>query len=47
MPINIKMKKSDLIKEHIKLIRILAHGTRKEQIAEAKRQNIELKNYLP
>ena len=43
----ISMSKTDLLKEHKKLIKILKHGTRKEQIAEAKRQGVELKNYLP
>jgi hypothetical protein len=41
------MSKADLIAEHKKLIKILRHGTRKAQIAEAKTQGIELKKYLP
>ena len=41
------MSKADLLAEHRKLIKILEHGTRKAQIAEAKKQGIELKKYLP
>ena len=43
----ISMSKSDLLKEHLKLIKILKHGTRKEQLAEARKQGIELTKYLP
>ena len=43
----ISMSKSDLLKEHKKLIKILQHGTRKEQLAEAKKQGVEMKKYLP
>lgn len=43
----IKMSKADLLAEHKKLIKILQHGTRKAQLAEALKQKIELKHYLP
>lgn len=43
----IKMSKADLLAEHIKLMKVLRHGTRKEQIAEAKKQGIEMQHYLP
>ena len=43
----ITMSKAELLAEHLKLIKILKHGTRKEQIAEAAKQGVELKNYLP
>ena len=48
MPIDmIKMSKADLLAEHKKLIKILEHGTRKEQLVEAKKQGLEMKHYLP
>ncbi len=47
MPATITMSKADLLKEHQKLIKILKHGTRKEQIAEAKKQGVEMHNYMP
>lgn len=43
----VKMSKADLLAEHKKLIKILQHGTRKAQLAEAKSQGIEMKKYLP
>ena len=43
----IKMSKADLLAEHKKLIKILEHGSRKEQLAEARKQGVELKHYLP
>tara|TARA_R110000868_G_scaffold330021_1_gene590937 strand:+ start:6465 stop:6605 length:141 start_codon:yes stop_codon:yes gene_type:complete len=43
----LKMSKADLLAEHKKLIKILQHGTRKAQLAEAKSQGIEMKKYLP
>ena len=43
----ITMSKADLLAEHLKLIKILKHGTRKEQLAEAKKQGVEMSKYLP
>lgn len=43
----IKMSKADLLAEHKKLIKILEHGTRKAQLAEARKQGVEMKHYLP
>lgn len=43
----IKMSKADLLAEHKKLMKVLRHGTRKEQIAEARKQKLEMKHYLP
>ena len=38
MPLDmIKMSKADLLAEHKKLMKVLQHGTRKEQLAEARR----------
>jgi len=47
MPKTITMSKADLLAEHLKLIKILKKGTRKEQLAEARKQGLELKHYLP
>jgi hypothetical protein len=48
MPLDmIKMSKADLLAEHKKLMKVLKHGTRKEQLAEAKKQGLEMKHYLP
>lgn len=47
MPTTVTMSKADLLAEHLKLIKILKKGTRKEQLAEAKRQGVEMKHYMP
>lgn len=41
----IKVKKSEMLKEHINLIRILDSGSKVEQKKEAKKQKKELKEY--
>ena len=43
----IKMSKADLLAEHKKLMKVLKHGSRKEQLAEARKQGLEMKHYLP
>jgi hypothetical protein len=40
------MQPADIIQEHIRLIRILSQGTKKEQHKEAKKQAKELKEML-
>jgi hypothetical protein len=40
------MKPADFIKEHIRLIRVLTKGTKKEQTNEAKDQKKELLKFL-
>ena len=39
----IRMPKSEFTREHKKLVGVLKHGTRKEQLAEARKQSAELK----
>jgi len=41
----IVLNKKDLLKEHLNLIPILKHGSRKQQLKEALDQQNELKNY--
>ena len=38
----IKVTKSEMRKEHVPLIRVLEHGTKSEQMKEAKKQKHEL-----
>lgn len=40
------MKKADIIKEHVRLVKVLEKGTKKEQSKEAARQRKELKELL-
>lgn len=40
------MKPSDFIKEHLRLIKVLTTGSKKEQKKEAKDQSKELKKML-
>lgn len=40
------MKPADFIKEHLRLIKVLKSGTKKEQLKEAKDQSAELKKML-
>lgn len=47
MPATINMSKADLLKEHKKLIKILEHGNRKAQVAEAMKQKVEMTKYFP
>tara|TARA_R110000868_G_C10867063_1_gene761980 strand:- start:262 stop:402 length:141 start_codon:yes stop_codon:yes gene_type:complete len=45
MPKTILMSKADLLKEHLKLIKILKTGTKIEQMREASSQAKELLKY--
>jgi len=40
------MKPADFIKEHLRLVKILTKGTKKQQIKEAKDQASELAKFL-
>jgi hypothetical protein len=40
------MKPADFIKEHLRLIRVLTHGSKREQKKEAKDQAKELRKML-
>lgn len=40
------MKKADIIKEHIRLVKVLEKGSKKEQRKEAQQQRKELKELL-
>jgi len=43
----VTMSKADLLAEHLKLIKILKKGTRKEQLVEAAKQKVEMSKYFP
>lgn len=45
MPKTVTMSKADLLKEHIKLIKVLRTGTRIEQMKEAADQAKEMLKY--
>jgi hypothetical protein len=45
MPKTVTMSKADLLKEHLKLIKILRTGTKLEQMREASSQAKELIKY--
>ncbi len=40
------MKPADFIREHLRLIKVLKTGTKKDQLKEAKSQSKELKKML-
>jgi hypothetical protein len=40
------MKPADFIKEHLRLIKVLKSGTKRQQLKEAKDQSKELKKML-
>ncbi len=41
----LKVKKSEMLKEHIHLIRVLESGSLEERVTEAKKQKKELPEY--
>jgi hypothetical protein len=45
-PKKVEMSKSEFVKEHQNLVKILRSGDKKSLLAEAKKQEAELKEYL-